>query len=102
MAVYVDNMKAGFGRMVMCHMIADSTEELLQMADTIGVARKWIQMAGTHREHLDICLSKRNLALSNGAIGLTMRELGIRIRDRRLADQRAALREPPSGTGDAT
>ena len=45
MAVYVDNMQAQFGRMKMCHMIADSTEELLAMADRIGVARKWIQSA---------------------------------------------------------
>lgn len=85
MGVYVDNMAAAFGRMKMCHMIADSTDELLAMADAIGVQRKWLQKAGTHLEHFDICLSKRNIALGKGAIGLTMRELGMRIRDKRLA-----------------
>ena len=55
--IIVDDMKAPFGRMVMCHMMADTTEELLAMADKIGVDRKWLQAAGTKREHFDICLS---------------------------------------------
>ena len=67
MPVYVDNYRAPFDRMMMCHMVADSTEELLSMADTIGVQRKWIQCAGTHREHFDICLSKRAKAMAAGA-----------------------------------
>ena len=84
MAVYVDNMRAGFGRMVMCHMVADTTAELLTMADAIGVRRKWLQKAGTHYEHFDICLSKRNLAVQLGAVELTMRELAYMLRARRL------------------
>lgn len=76
MAVYVDDMRAPFGRMKMCHMIADSTSELLAMADKIGVARKWIQAAGTSREHFDISLSKRALAVAAGAKEITQRELG--------------------------
>lgn len=50
MTIYVDNMRANYGRMKMCHMVADSTDELLAMADRIGVARKWLQKAGTAHE----------------------------------------------------
>jgi hypothetical protein len=67
MTVYVDNMQAPFGNMIMCHMFADSSEELLEMADKIGVARKWIQFPGTYKEHFDIALTKRRLAINFGA-----------------------------------
>ncbi len=83
MAVYVDNMRAKFGRMVMCHMIADSTDELLSMADRIGVARRWLQKPGAYLEHFDICQSKRALAVEAGAIEVTMRELALKLRERR-------------------
>lgn len=73
--VYVDDMKAGFRGMIMCHMIADTQAELLAMADTIGVKRKWIQDYMTQREHFDICLSKRKLAVRAGAKEITMKEL---------------------------
>lgn len=78
MAVYVDDMRAPYGRMLMCHMDADTTEELLAMADRIGVARKWIQHAGTWKEHFDIALSKRAMAVKFGAIETTQREMVMR------------------------
>lgn len=73
--VYVDNYNAPFGRMIMCHMIADTTAELLEMVDKIGVQRKWIQDAGTGREHFDISLCKKKLAIGFGAKEITPREL---------------------------
>jgi len=82
MAVYVDDMQAPFGGMKMCHMIADTREELIAMVDTIGVNRKWIQKAGTPREHFDICLSKRKLAVAAGAVEVSMRELVERMRSK--------------------
>ena len=76
MSVYVDNMRAPFGRMIMCHMIADTTDELLSMARSIGVNVKWIQYPGTHRERFDIALSKRAIAVRDyGAIEVTWRQV---------------------------
>lgn len=83
MRVYVDDMEAPYGRLKMCHMIADSTEELLAMADRIGVRRKWIQKAGTPSEHFDIAKSKRALAVAAGAIEVTMHQLVVLIDKRR-------------------
>lgn len=83
MAVYVDTMKAPYGRMVMCHMVADSREELLGMADQIGVARKWLQKEDSHDEHFDICKSKRALAVKAGAVEVGRLELGRIIRRKR-------------------
>lgn len=71
MAVYVDKTRHHYGRMVMCHMCADTIDELYAMVDKIGVARRWIQNYGIPHSgisHYDICLSKRKLALRYGAI----------------------------------
>lgn len=83
MAVYVDDMEAKFGRMVMCHMLADTTEELLAMADRIGVARRWIQHPGTPKEHFDISRGKRALAIQHGAQPITMQQVGEMLMRRR-------------------
>lgn len=82
MSVYVDDMSAAFRRMKMCHMIADSTDELLAMADRIGVQRKYLQYPGSPREHFDICKSKRALAVKAGAIELTLRGLAMKCYER--------------------
>lgn len=74
--VYIDNMNARYGRLLLCHMIADTTEELLQMAGAIGVNRKWIQDKGTYKEHFDVCQSKKAKAIQFGAKEVTMMELG--------------------------
>jgi hypothetical protein len=77
MTVYVDDVRHQFGRMVMCHMWADSLDELLAMADQIGVARQWLQghptlSFGKHRNaswvHFDIAASKKMRARQLGAV----------------------------------
>lgn len=74
--VYVDDMRAQYGRMVMCHMVADTDEELHTMAAKIGVARRWHQKAGTPHSHYDICLSKRAIAVKLGAVEIDRSRLG--------------------------
>lgn len=69
MSVYVDRAIWNYGRMTMCHMIADSPEELHAMADCIGVARRWFQQPPKASFwHYDIAKSKRALAVAAGAI----------------------------------
>ena len=66
MSVYVDKPIHRYGRMIMCHMMADTLEELHTMADTIGIDRKHFQPKSS--PHYDVCKSKRELALKSGAL----------------------------------
>lgn len=83
MAVYVDDMKANFRGYVMCHMLADTTKELLAMADKIGAAHKYIQNPGTPKEHFDIPLERRAVAVRHGAIEISRREAVAIVRAKR-------------------
>jgi hypothetical protein len=69
MSVYVDAAAQPFGRMIMCHLMADTPEELRAMALRIGVAVKWFQYKAS-APHFDICKSKRALAVAAGALEL--------------------------------
>ena len=74
MSVYIDDFFAPYGRMLMCHMMADTREELDAMADKIGVKRKWIQLEGKF-PHYDVSKGMRELAIKNGAIECSARDL---------------------------
>lgn len=83
--VYVDNFYVTgvtYRGMKMCHMIADTTDELLEMVDKIGVQRKWIQHPGTPNEHFDICFSKRVKAVKIGAVEINYREYAKQVERR--------------------
>jgi hypothetical protein len=74
MTVYVDTMQAPFKGMLMCHMIADSEQELHAMAAAIGMQRKWYQ-----RDHYDISMERKQLAIQSGAREIGMRELAAMV-----------------------
>ncbi len=85
--VYVDNFymtgAGNFGRMKMSHMIADTSEELIAMADSIGLQRKWIQHPGTIWEHFDVAIIKRKQAIENGAQEINFRDYARIIESRK-------------------
>lgn len=73
MPVYVDNAKNPYGRMLMCHMLADTIGELLEMADKIGIARRHFQ-PWSH-PHFDLSQSFRARAIAAGALAVDRRGL---------------------------
>jgi len=81
--VYVDEMKAAFRGMIMCHMVSETDEELHAMADRLGLKRSWHQKAGTVHSHYDIAQSKRKLAVHYGAIEITRSQLGMILKRKR-------------------
>lgn len=78
MAVYVDNARNRFGRMIMCHMIADTLEELHTMAAAIGMKRDWFQPKSF--PHYDVCLMRRKQAVERGAVEVDRKGLGQAMR----------------------
>lgn len=85
MTVYIDDMDAGYGHMVMCHMLGDTDDELHAMADRIGVQRKWWQAPNkTSGSHYDISKGKKALALAAGAVQVTFRQAGAMNARRRV------------------
>lgn len=85
MAVFVDNMMARYGRLLMSHMAASSDEELHAMAARIGVPRRhWQSPAVASTSHYDICKQMRAKAISFGAIEVSTRQMAAMTCRRRL------------------
>lgn len=80
MTVYVDDMyltsMGQYRGMKMSHMVADTEQELFDMALKIGIQLKWYQQPPRVRySHFDISLSMRQKAVLLGAKEVTMKEL---------------------------
>lgn len=74
MATYVDKMhrtkynpKSAWNYHSFCHLTADSTEELLNFGERIGLRKEWLQISNNGTPHFDLTLNKRKLALKYGA-----------------------------------
>lgn len=73
MAVYVDHARNRLGRMIMCHMVADTLEELHAMAAAIGMRPQWFQPRS--HPHYDVCQARRAVAVRLGAVQVNRRQL---------------------------
>lgn len=62
----------------MCHMIADSVEELHDMAYKIGMKKEWFQPKSF--PHYDVCLSRKKCAIEYGAIELDRKSFIHKLR----------------------
>ena len=81
--VYVDQAANRFGRMIMCHMFADTIAELHDMAGKIGMKRQWFQPLSF--PHYDVAKGRRAAAVALGAVEVDRRQ-GYEVRKRLRAD----------------
>ena len=80
MPVYVDKLRDhGWRHGPSCHMIADSVEELITFAVSIGLRAEWFQPKSS--PHFDITGEGRRLAVRNGATELDQRQLVTKLRE---------------------
>ena len=69
MPVYVDAVRTPYRGMIMCHMWADTEDELHAMAGAIGMERRWHQKPPKASwSHYDVSLTMKRRAIERGAI----------------------------------
>jgi len=80
MSVYVGSKKVMWRGWTWYHLIADTVEELHEFAQSIGLKKEYYQ---NHRfmPHYDVTENKRTSAIKKGAIIMTIREEGEKIRE---------------------
>jgi hypothetical protein len=88
MTCYVDAVRhypgTGLRHNEFCHLLADSRDELHEMADRIGMPRRYFQ-DHPWRWHYDLPPQLRDKAVRHGAQELTLREVGTMLKARRQA-----------------
>ena len=82
MAVYVDILRDyRWKHGPSCHLIADSVEELIEFAVSMGMRAEWYQPKSS--PHFDLTAEGRAIAVRNGAIELNNREFVAKLRELR-------------------
>ena len=70
------------GRMRCSHMVADTLEELMAFGVSLGLKPGWLQRGPAgHKPHFDVSMSVRDMAVTQGAVEVSMREM-VDIRKR--------------------
>ncbi|MDP9093663.1 MAG: DUF4031 domain-containing protein [Actinomycetota bacterium] len=86
MATYVDTVRSYPGRGLrfteFCHLLADTREELQEIADALGIPQRFFQ-DHPWRWHHDIPGHLRARAIELGAREVTIHEVGALLRIRR-------------------
>jgi hypothetical protein len=72
--VYIGTRKYKYGRMIMSHMVADSLDELHNMAQFIGIPQKYFQNK-KGKPHYDVSQVKKRKALALGAKEVNDRQI---------------------------
>lgn len=88
MTCYVDTVRSypgtGLRYTEFCHLLADTRDELQDMADELGIPRRFFQ-DHPWRWHHDLPEHLRSRATELGAVEVTMHEVGALLRSRRVA-----------------
>jgi hypothetical protein len=64
------------------HLMADSHEELVAFAKRIRLNPNWMQHHGRPLEHYDLTAYMREVAILNGAVEVTTREMMALVKER--------------------
>ena len=76
MPVYVDQATWPYRGKLYCHMVADTLDELHTFAALLGVKRAWFSnKRGRNHPHYDLSATKREEAITLGAIAVTSSDL---------------------------
>jgi hypothetical protein len=88
-ATYVDELIWESRGRRWCHLTADSTDELHELAARLGLLRQWFQSKPDRpwHDHYDLPEELRDQAIACGARPLTTREAARRQSERREAAQ---------------
>ena len=82
MAVYVDKLvDYGWKHGPSCHLIADSVDELIEFAVSMGMRPEWYQPKSS--PHFDLNADGRARAIENGATELDSRAFVAKLRELR-------------------